>query len=129
MSNPQFGMALALETEESSDYSLIGEISEHNLSDVLQFLETGRKTGLLSIQDDHPVGLVHLEKGVITFAQTHTFEGAEAVYEILSQESGLFRFYPDKTPVRGNCRLAATDVLLQWARRMDEKRRPAVARA
>jgi hypothetical protein len=105
---------------ESPDLTLEGEITHHGLAEIFQFLEVGNKSGLLSVEDQKPVGLVQFENGNITFAQTYFQAGYEAVLEILSREGGWFRFYSEKETLVENCRLAVTPVLMHWAKRVDE---------
>jgi hypothetical protein len=100
--------------------SLEGRIAAGGLSDILQFLEVGRRSGMLSIEDGPPAGVLNFANGIITFAQTRTAEGADAVLEILSLAQGGFRFYLDKRIDQCNCRLSAFDVSLRWAHRHDE---------
>jgi len=100
--------------------SLEGRIAAGGLSDILQFLEVGRRSGMLSIEDGPPAGVLNFANGIITFAQTRTAEGGEAVLEILSLVRGGFRFYLDKRIDQCNCRLSAFEVALRWAHRHDE---------
>lgn len=108
--------------------SLEGRIGAGGLSDILQFLEVGRRSGMLSIEDGPPAGVLNFANGIITFAQTRGAEGAEAVLEILSLVRGGFRFYGDKRINQSNCRLSAFEVALRWAHRHDETLKMAQAR-
>jgi hypothetical protein len=100
--------------------SLEGKNVGHALSEILQFLEVGRRTGMLSVEDGKPAGIVSFEQGVITFAQTRLNEGVEAVMEILSVTGGTFHFFENKRVMQSNCRLSAQEALMQWACRVDE---------
>jgi hypothetical protein len=100
--------------------SLEGKIVANGLAEILQFLEVGRRTGMLSVEEGQPAGVVNFVDGVITFAQTRIFEGPDAVLEILSLSEGSFHFFADKRVRQSNCRLSAFEVLLQWAHRLDE---------
>ncbi|HLP41983.1 MAG TPA: DUF4388 domain-containing protein [Fibrobacteria bacterium] len=97
-----------------------GTVSENSLPEILQFLEVGRRTGLLSIEDGYPAGVINFEDGGITSAQTHLHEGMEAIFEILSLGTGLFRFFPGRASGRVSTRWSATEVLMHWAQRQDE---------
>ena len=92
----------------------------HALQEILQFLEVGRRTGMLSVEDGKPAGVISFELGVITFAQTRLNEGIEAVMEILSVTGGTFHFFENKRVMQSNCRLPAQEALMQWACRVDE---------
>jgi hypothetical protein len=100
--------------------ALEGKITAHALAEILQFLEVGRRTGMLSVEDGRPAGIIGFESGVITFAQTRSREGFEAVLEILSQASGTFHFFGDKRVRQSNCNLSSQEVMMHWAHRLDE---------
>lgn len=92
----------------------------HALPEVLQLLESGRRTGLLSVEDGVPAGIIGLDHGEIAFAQTRLNQGLEAVIEILSVTGGTYHFFEHKRILQSNCRLRPQDALLQWACRLDE---------
>lgn len=100
--------------------TLEGKNTGHALQEILQFLEVGRRTGMLSVEDGKPAGIISFEQGVITFAQTRLNEGIEAVMEILSVTGGTFHFFENKRVMQTNCRLPAQEALMQWACRVDE---------
>lgn len=112
------GRAAAREKESGAVFE--GKVSENSLPEILQFLEIGRRTGLLSLEKDLPAGVINFHEGDIVSAQTHHNEGLDAVYEILSLSAGKFRFFPGRVTVRSATRLSVTEVLLHWAQRMDE---------
>lgn len=113
---------IASESGEKKDTGAIfeGTLSENSLPEILQFLEIGRRTGLLSLEDEQPAGVINFEEGDITSAQTHRHEGVDAVFEILSLNRGKFRFFPGKVTGQTENRISATQVLLHWAQRVDE---------
>jgi hypothetical protein len=100
--------------------TLEGKNVGHALQEILQFLEVGRRTGLLSVEDGKPAGIISFEAGTITFAQTRLNEGLEAVMEILSVTGGTFHFFDHKRVMQSNCRIMPQEALLQWACRVDE---------
>ena len=106
--------------EKESGAVFEGKVSENSLPEILQFLEIGRRTGLLSLENDLPAGVINFHEGDIVSAHTHHNEWLEAVYEILSLGAGKFRFFPGRVTVRSATRLSVTEVLLHWAQRMDE---------
>ncbi len=99
---------------------LEGKVAGNGLSEILQFLESGRRTGMLSVENGHPAGVINFTDGMITFAQTKFYEGPDAVLEILSLPAGSFQFFGDKRIRQVNCRLSAFEILLQSAHRLDE---------
>ena len=90
------------------------------LPEIFQFLEVGRRTGLLSVEDDKPAGIISFEQGAITFAQTRLNEGFEAVMEILAVTGGTFHFFDHKRVMQTNCRMTPQEALMHWACRVDE---------
>jgi hypothetical protein len=99
---------------------LEGKNAGNALAEILQFLEVGLRTGMLSVEDGMPAGIISFEQGKITFAQTRLNEGMEAVMEILSVTGGTFHFFENKRVMQSNCRLSAQEALMHWACRVDE---------
>ncbi len=100
--------------------TLEGKNIGHALPEIMQLLEAGSRTGLLSVEDEKPAGIISFEQGAITFAQTRLHEGLEAIMEILSVGGGTFHFFEHKRVLQSNCRIMPQEALLQWACRMDE---------
>jgi hypothetical protein len=119
---PAFEFEPAPEESGSVDTGAIfeGVLSENSLPEILQFLEIGRRTGLLSLETEQPAGVINFQDGDITSAQTHLHEGVEAVFEMLALNRGKFRFFPGKVTATGGARISATQVLMHWAQRVDE---------
>jgi hypothetical protein len=100
--------------------ALEGEIAGGNLLEVLQFIEIGSKTGCLMIETKGPFGLVYFRDGMIVYAAAAKGQGVEAVYEILNQPSGKFRFITNKHPKTANLCLPTLSVLMEWTKDKDE---------
>ena len=97
-----------------------GEIQGEGLNAVLQFVEIGKKTGCLLVDDEKPFGLIYFEKGVITYAASENHKAKEAVREILAMKKGYFRFAAGKRSMESNCNLAVMPVLMEFAQIDDE---------
>lgn len=108
------------EAEKDTGAIFEGTLSQNSLPEILQFLEIGRRTGLLSLEAEQPAGVINFEEGGITSAQTHLREGAEAVIEMLGLNRGKFRFFPGKVTRRDGQRLSVTAILMHWAKHLDE---------
>lgn len=100
-----------------------GSLREMSLSDVVQLLANGRKSGKLQINAS---GL----SGEIGFAEGHVFEasfgqavGEEAVYAMIVLEDGEFALDTTYVPKRNLVNVSAESLLLEGMRRMDEQRR------
>jgi hypothetical protein len=100
--------------------TLEGKNVGNALQEIFQLLEVGRRTGMLSVEDGLPAGIVNFEQGAITFAQTRLHEGMPAVMEILAVTGGTFHFFENKRVMQSNCRFTAQEALMQWACRVDE---------
>jgi SH3-like domain-containing protein len=103
--------------------ALEGEIAGGNLLEVLQFIEIGSKTGCLMVETKGPFGLVYFNDGMITYAAAAKGQGVDAVYAILDQPFGKFRFITNKQPKTANLCLPTLSVLMEWTRVKDEARK------
>lgn len=101
--------------------ALQGNIGSGNLSEVLQFIEIGRKTGCLLIEKDKPCGIIYFNDGIIIYAAAaKQTTGKKAVIELLNLQSGKFNFIVDKKPKSSNCTLPTLGVLMEWTKEADE---------
>ena len=100
--------------------ALEGEIHEGSLSSVLQFVEIGKKTGCLFVDDASPFGIIYFEQGMITYVTTRNSHSRTAMIEILDMKNGQFRFITDKKSTKKNCNLSIMAVLMEWAQKHDE---------
>lgn len=105
--------------------ALEGEIGAGNLLEVLQFIEIGSKTGCLLIEMEKPFAIICFKNGRIVFAATaEKVTGREAVFEVLNQKQGTFKFVLDKKPKTTNVNLSTLEVLMEWTQAIDEARVP-----
>lgn len=100
--------------------ALQGEISEGSLAAIFQFVDIGRKTGCLMIEDDKPAGIVYFDSGIITHAVSRRGSGQKALMDMLAFESGYFRFVLDRKPQTETMKVPALSVLMEWAKEHDE---------
>ncbi|MBD3419536.1 MAG: DUF4388 domain-containing protein [Chitinivibrionales bacterium] len=101
-----------------------GAVSAGNLSELMQFIEIGAKTGCLLIEHNRrPHGMVFFENGAITFADTGSLKGKEAVLHILSLQAGRFHFILNKKPQSTNVTAPTISLLMEWAQAKDEASR------
>jgi hypothetical protein len=103
--------------------ALEGDISGDTVQELLQLMELGHKTGCLLLTDKRPFALVYFEHGIITHAISHKAHDMQAVFRALALRQGHFRLASDRRPERRTCHLRSSAVLLEWARRHDEKQR------
>ncbi len=105
---------------------LEGGLAGRNLIDILQILSLGQKTGIIEVYGEENGNIV-LKNGVIVDAGVKSFEGAQAVYRILSMEEGKFRFIP-KDEVEEKTNIQVTSIILEWGKLWDESRKKAEER-
>ncbi|MBN1761014.1 MAG: DUF4388 domain-containing protein [Chitinispirillaceae bacterium] len=101
--------------------ALAGDIAEGNLLEVLQFIEIGSKTGCLLVEMEKPFAIICFKNGRIIFAATaDKITGREAIFKVLELKTGKFRFVLDKKPRESNVNLSTLEVLMEWAKAIDE---------
>jgi pSer/pThr/pTyr-binding forkhead associated (FHA) protein len=87
---------------------------------VLQILEMGNQSGLLSVETPAGTGRMWMEDGRLIHAETEKLEGMAAAIEIAQNSSGHFRFEPGEAPESCSIQASVTEVILEASRLMDE---------
>ncbi len=87
---------------------------------VLQILEMGSQSGLLSVESADGPSSMWLEKGRLIHAETSKSEGFDAATEILQNTSGRFLFEPGREVANRTIDASVTEVILEATRLMDE---------
>jgi CheY-like chemotaxis protein len=104
------------------DYStLSGSLSEMNVPDLLQMLETNSRTGSLLIESEGRSAMLYIVDGRPMDAVYRGYEGEAAIYAIIDWRDGRFQFssrLPDR-PQR--IFTSAQGLLLEAMRRFDEQ--------
>ncbi|MFQ6003849.1 MAG: DUF4388 domain-containing protein, partial [Candidatus Zixiibacteriota bacterium] len=77
------------EAEQAAGFS--GRLQEMNLVDLIQTLELGKKTGLLSLRRNKKEGKVFLRDGEVINAVANGLEGEKAIYSMFTWLEGNFR--------------------------------------
>jgi uncharacterized protein YgiM (DUF1202 family) len=114
----------ALEKKTGAGSALEGDIAESNLPEILQFIEIGKKTGCLQLEDSGPLGIIYFDNGrIIHAAAVDHLAGREAVYYVLNLQKGNFRFLLDKRPKVRDLDLSTLEVLMEWTKTEDEAHR------
>ncbi len=103
--------------------ALQGDLSTGDLSEIFQFIEIGKKTGSLLIEDEKPVGIVYFNDGIIIYAATKRNTGKKAVLEILNLHQGQFQFVIGRHPKSPNCSIPTLEILMEWTKESDETSR------
>ncbi|MBD3239854.1 MAG: DUF4388 domain-containing protein [Chitinivibrionales bacterium] len=103
--------------------ALEGPLAAGGLTEILQFIEIGAKTGRLTVNNGTPTGAVYFSHGMIVHAATADATGKQAVFKMLEMEQGSFRFVHQEVPRTGGYLLPTLQVLMEWAQARDEARR------
>jgi len=107
---------------------LQGDLANHPLWAVLQYLRQVSKTGHLRVRGSAGSGTIDLREGELVAARWQGLRGSEALLTLLSVEEGSFRFDaagPGELPARASEDLSMHELLMQaaWLKDELEKRR------
>ena len=97
-----------------------GDLAEIPPFAVLQILEMGRKSGLLSCEADQANGRLWLADGAPIHAETKQHSGFDAAIEIVNFTGGRFSFQPQEDPAERTIEASVTELLLEASRLLDE---------
>jgi SH3-like domain-containing protein len=100
--------------------ALEGEIGESSMSELLQFIDIGKKNGCLLIGGKKPIGILYFKSGNVVFAATKNEKGQPAIFAILGTKSGHFSMVLEKIAPEENCNVSAMGILMEWTRLADE---------
>jgi hypothetical protein len=104
--------------------ALEGDVSGGSLPEIMQFIETGKKTGCLLIEGESPFGMIYFEQGRIIHAvAAENLTGKEAISFLLRLKEGKFRFLLDKKPKTSDLNLSTLEALMEWSKAEDEAHR------
>jgi len=98
--------------------SLIGNLDEIKIADVLRLFSQGRKTGRLTVSSDQEQAVLHLLKGAIVHAHAAggSLQGDEAVVELFGWQEGQLTFVPDEKTVSSNVSRGVDQLILEGLR-------------
>ncbi|MEZ4405329.1 MAG: DUF4388 domain-containing protein [Polyangiales bacterium] len=99
-----------------------GSLSELALTDVVQVLAQGRKTGQLGIRNGSEKGEVHFIDGAVVNAMWGALRGEEAFYAMLGLEEGEFALDASFKPPARVITTPVEALMLEGMRRLDESR-------
>jgi CheY-like chemotaxis protein len=108
----------------SSDTSLSGSLTHHDLTGVMQMLGHARQTGALHINAGDTDGVLFFDAGEITHAESGNLFGDEAVIHILKScvngGEGVYKFVYGPISTQRTVLRSATDLMLDAMREYDE---------
>jgi len=102
---------------------LKGSLSLTNITDLVQFLATSYKSGMIHVHK-HPAGIegkIFFTAGAITNVSTDELSGLEALSDILNWDQGEFQFNPDVTSIEKNVGLSVQHAIIEAAVLHDQR--------
>lgn len=102
--------------------SMLGNLHDMTVADLIQHNCQDRKTAQLTIQDAGRQAELYFKDGNIVHAVTEDQEGEDAVYQILSWEEGTFNLEIGIEPPTLTIRRNWSGLLMEGARRLDEEK-------
>lgn len=101
-----------------------GELAHFCPLEIFQILETGGKSGLLSLKTNGGEGSYTIMSGQVVAAQFHELQGPEAVFEVLKYSHGFFAFNPENVAIKKpQITMSTTSLLMEGCRQLDEAMR------
>ena len=103
--------------------SLKGSLSLTNVTDLVQFLATSYKSGMIHLTR-HPGGIdgkIFFMSGTITNVSTNTLSGLDALSDILNWDQGEFQFNPDVTSIEKNVGFSVQHSIMEAAVLHDQR--------
>jgi predicted regulator of Ras-like GTPase activity (Roadblock/LC7/MglB family) len=100
-----------------------GSLSQTDVTDLVQFLATSYKSGMILL-NKHPEGgegKLFFMSGTITNVSTDTLTGLEALSDILNWDQGEFHFNPDVTAFEKNVGLSVQHAIIEAAVLHDQR--------
>ena len=109
----------------SSDGILRGSLSQMNVIDLVQSLEMGRKSCLLTLTQDQDRCEMYFNEGQVVHATYGSLSGDEAVFKVLRWIGGNFQINFEGKTKQQSTTLNTQGLLMEGLRLLDESRRDA----
>jgi DNA-binding transcriptional ArsR family regulator len=105
--------------------SLIGNLNEIKLGEVLRVFATGKKTGRLTVSSDDDQTVMRFEKGALVHAHASGsgLNGDLAVLDLFGWPEGQLTFTPEERPVRANVARSVEDLVAEGLKEGDSVHR------
>src|SRR5947208_8714803 len=111
----------------SSDGIVRGSLSQMNVIDLVQSLEMGRKSCLLTLKNDPDRCEMYFREGQVMHATYGELSGNEAVFKVLRWTGGNFQIDFEAKTAEESTTLNTQGLLMEGLRLLDESRRDAAA--
>jgi DNA-binding response OmpR family regulator len=109
----------------STDGIVRGNLSQMNVIDLVQSLEMGRKSCLLSLTNEDDRCDMYFAEGQVTHASYGSLRGDEAVFKVLRWTGGNFQIDFEGKTSEQSTTLNTQGLLMEGLRLLDESRRDA----
>jgi len=109
----------------SSDGIVRGNLSQMNVIDLVQSLEMGRKSCLLTLKNDQDRCQMYFRDGQVMHATYGELSGNEAVFKVLRWTGGNFQIDFEAKTAEETTTLNTQGLLMEGLRLLDESRRDA----
>ncbi|MCS7079860.1 MAG: DUF4388 domain-containing protein [Chloracidobacterium sp.] len=100
-----------------------GRLSQVNLAEIIQILESGRRTGLLTIESGSEQAYLYFRDGVILNAECGDLSAERAVFRLVGWTNGDFAFCAMPMLRERVIQLSPQQLLMEAFRRFDEVER------
>ena len=107
----------------SSDGVVRGSLAQMNVIDLVQSLEMGRKSCLLTLTRDGDKCEMHFKEGQVPHATYGSLTGDAAVFKVLKWTGGNFEINFDGKTTQQTTTLNTQGLLMEGLRLLDEERR------
>lgn len=92
---------------------LAGSLDHLGLPELLQILEANKKTGILLVAIEKKKGHIIFSHGQILDGIYEKLKGAEAIYALIQEKEGKFRFLPLEVPTEDKIKKKASELILE----------------
>ncbi len=112
---------LEQENEKYKEKNLSGTFDQIEIVALLQLIEQNKKTGLLTIRQNQNEAILYFQNGNVLDAVLGPKGGAEAFFELLSWEHGIFEFEQKKIDISPRLTLGTQQLILEGLTLQDER--------
>ena len=100
--------------------ALCGTFEDLSFAEVLQLLNLGRKTGMLTVRNGQQEAIVHLRDGEVVDAVADMIEGPNVIFRLLGWRQGEFEFARTAKAVKRSIHMGTEALILEGMKRIDE---------
>lgn len=97
-----------------------GKLQEVSFPEILQIIESGRKTGVLKVTSNGREATFYIREGWIVDAELEAYQGERVAYAVIRWSRGEFSFRSTVVERESRIALSTQELLLEAVRRYDE---------